>query len=118
MLWAAACLCFAGFLRSGEVTCPSETVFDPQTHLSFKDVTVSSRAAPMAIQVTIKASKTDPFRQGGKVYIGVADGPLCPVAAVLSFMVARGSSELPYSVVYIIIMFCSFLGGTTKCQHE
>ena len=60
MLWAAACLCFCGFLRSGEATCPSETEFDPESHLAFSDVAVDSRDTPTALQVTIKASKTDP----------------------------------------------------------
>ena len=95
MLWAAACLCFCGFLRSGEATCPSETEFDPESHLAFSDVAVDSRDTPTALQVTIKASKTDPFRQGVTLHIGVSGGPLCPVAAVLSYVVARGSSAGP-----------------------
>ena len=95
MLWAAACLCFAGFLRSGEATCPSEQSFDPATHLCFTDVAVNSRAAPTALRVTIKASKTDPFRQGVTLHIGVAGGALCPVAAILRYMVARGNEEGP-----------------------
>ncbi len=47
---------------------------------------------PSAIEVVIMASKTDPFRQGVTLHIGLTGGPLCPVAAVLSYMVARGSS--------------------------
>ena len=95
MLWAAACLCFAGFLRSGEATCPTESTFDPDTHLGFADVVVDNRVAPTALGVTIKAWKTDPFRQGVALHIGVAGGPLCPVAAVLQYMVARGSTPGP-----------------------
>ena len=95
MLWAVGCLCIFGFLRSGEIVCPTETTFDPQVHLAFADVAVDCRSAPTAIQVRIKASKTDPFRQGVTIHIGVAPGPLCPVTAVLSYMVARGSSPGP-----------------------
>ena len=95
MLWAASCLCFFGFLRSGEITCPSERSFDPLSNLCFSDVTVDNRSNPSWMQVSIKASKTDPFRQGVTLHIGVAGGPLCPVAAVLSYMVARGCAPGP-----------------------
>ena len=87
--------CFCGFLHSGEATCPSETEFDPGSHLAFSDVAADSRDTTTALQVTIKASKTDPFQQGVTLHIGVSSGPLCPVAAVLSYMVARGSSAGP-----------------------
>ena len=42
MLWAASCLYFFGFLRSGEITCPSEGTFNPLSHLCFGDVTVDN----------------------------------------------------------------------------
>ena len=84
-----------GFLWSGEIVCPSESTFNPLSHLCFSDVKVDNQSTPSAIQVTIKASKTDPFCQGVTLHIGVAGGPLCPVAAVLSYMVARGNSSGP-----------------------
>ena len=95
MLWAASCLCFFGFLRSGEVVTPTETDFDGQCHLCYEDVRVDNRISPSYIQVTLKASKTDPFRQGVEVYVGVTKNELCPVTAVLSFMVLRGNSPGP-----------------------
>ena len=95
MLWAACCLCFCGFLRSGEITCPTEDSFDPRSNLSIANVKVDNRHTPTAIQVTIKSLKTDPFRQVGDLHIGVATGPPCPVAAVLSYMVARGNTPGP-----------------------
>ena len=95
MLWAAACLCFFGFLRSGEIVSPSETAYDPLSHLCFRDVRVDSHSSPSHLQITIKASKTDPFRQGVTLFIGVSGGKLCPVAAVLNYLVARGSSPGP-----------------------
>ena len=47
------------------------------------------------IQVRIKASKTDPFRQGVSIYMGATGKQLCPVVAVLSYMVERGNSPGP-----------------------
>ena len=38
MLWAAACMCFFGFLRSGEVVVPSQSTYDGAVHLSVGDV--------------------------------------------------------------------------------
>ena len=69
MLWTSLCLCFFGFLRSGEVVEPTETDFDSQCHLCYADVRVDNRITPSYIQITLKASKTDPYRQGVKVSI-------------------------------------------------
>ena len=61
MLWASCCLCFFGFLRSGEVMAPAVAQYDLSSHLCFGDIQVDSQAAPSCIHVRIKASKTDPF---------------------------------------------------------
>ncbi len=37
-LWAAASPCFCGFLRSGEITVPSDRALDEAWHLAFKDI--------------------------------------------------------------------------------
>ena len=95
MLWAAACLCFFGFLRCGEITVPSTTSYDPGAHLSVGDIAVDNLTAPQAIQVHIKASKTDPFRQGIYIYVGRTDTNLCPVAAIISYIQARGQTPGP-----------------------
>lgn len=95
MLWATACLCFFGFLRLGEAVAPSQRSYDASCHLCFGDVLVDSRSAPSFLQVRIKASKTDPFRQGCTIYIGTTKASICPVGAVLSFMVVRGSAPGP-----------------------
>lgn len=95
MLWAASCLCFFGFLRSGEVVCPSERAFDPAIHLGVGDVKVDSHTAPTHIEVRIKASKTDPFRLGVSLHIGKTGEALCPVGAVLSYIAARGCQPGP-----------------------
>ena len=51
--------------------------------------------APSFMQVVIKASKTDPFRQGVSVCIKATNSLLCPLAAVVTFMVERDSTEGP-----------------------
>lgn len=77
--------------ESSQAGCPDRT-YDAQSHLCFDDIQVDNRASPTLIQVQIKASKTDPFRHGVTLHMGATNGPLCPVAAVLSYMVARGSA--------------------------
>ena len=67
MLWAAAALCFFGFLRSGVLTVQSETGYDA---VSFQDVLVDSLTEPQVLQMRIKASKTDPFRMGVDIFMG------------------------------------------------
>ena len=96
LLWAASTMCFFGFLRSGEVVVPSQSSWDPATHLCYGDVTLDSADSPSLIQVRLKASKTDPFRQGVSVYLGITGGDLCPVAAILDYMVRRGPTEGPF----------------------
>ena len=95
MLWAASCLCFFGFLRSGEVTMPSERDHNPGVHLCFGDVRLDSHKSPSMLEVVIKCSKTDPFRLGVSLYIGATSTELCPVAAVIDYMLARGNKEGP-----------------------
>jgi hypothetical protein len=73
MLWAAACLCFFGFFRSGELTVPSAQGFDPTIHLSWGDVAVDNPTNPTAIRVLLKRSKCDQFGKGVSVFIGRTD---------------------------------------------
>ena len=98
MLWAAASLCFFGFLRVGEIVVPSDSGFDPSWHLGVADVSVDNHACPTYVAVRIKTSKTDPFRQGVTVYLGRTEGVVCPVAAMLSYIVRRGASQGPLFV--------------------
>ena len=96
MLWAASCLCFFGFLQSGEIGTPTCKDYDQAYHLCMDDVRVNSRSSrtfiQYFIQVRIKASKT---RQGVIIYVGQTENNLCPVAAVLAYMVTRGQDSSP-----------------------
>ena len=55
-LWAACCVGFFGFLRSGEFTAPEKEEFNPGMHLSFKNIAVNDASDPRVISVRIKSS--------------------------------------------------------------
>ena len=95
-LWAAVCMCFFRFLRAGEVVVPLASNYDPTVHLSHEDVRAENTASPQYLEIRIKASKTDPFRKGVSIYVGRGSCDLCPVAAVLNYMVQRGSAPGPF----------------------
>lgn len=96
MLWAATCLAFFGFLRVGEFTSPASTTFDKDVHLSLSDVSVDSASAPSMLFVRLKQSKTDQLRQGVTIVLGKTEQfPLCPLSAMLSYLVVRGRSAGP-----------------------
>jgi hypothetical protein len=58
-------------LRSGEFTTPNST-FDARAHLSVDDVQIDKHVNPKVIFLRIKCSKTDPFRQGHTIRLGVS----------------------------------------------
>ena len=70
LILAVCCLCFFGILRAGEMTVPSDGEFDQQTHLSLADVALDDSKHPSLLRVTIKQSKTDPFRKGVSIFVG------------------------------------------------
>ena len=93
MLWAACTLCFFGFLRAGEMMVSNDGAYDPSVHLSVGDIAVDDVRTPRVLRVAIKQSKTDPFCHG--LFIGRTSTDLCPVAALLSYLVVRGRSPGP-----------------------
>ena len=82
---AAITVAFAAFLRVSEftVTTPNSS-YDPATHLSRGSVqSLPDASSPTHFILSLPASKTDPFRQGGSVLVATAPGALtCPVAAL------------------------------------
>ena len=98
MLWAACCLGFFAFLRIGEMTVPSEEGYDPAVHLSWGDVAIDDPASPSVLRVTVKQSKTDPFRRGVDLFLGKTEKEVCPVQALLGYMVSRGCGDGPLFV--------------------
>ena len=81
---AATLLAFFGLLRVSEFTTPSPTFFDANLHLGRADISFSpSRTLAF---VRIKASKTDPFREGCVIRLAATRIPgMCPVRALLQY---------------------------------
>ena len=94
MLWAAFCLGFFGFMRSGEFTCPSTADYTPDM-LSPSDVSVDSHSSPSILSIFLKRSKTDPFGAGLSIYLGQTHDILCPVSAVLTYLTIRPTTPGP-----------------------
>ena len=82
-----------GHFRIGEITVPSDSGYNPGTHLSLADVAFDHATDPTQIEVSIKQSKTDPFRKGATLTLGRTQSQLCPVAA--SYLVKRGQKPGP-----------------------
>ena len=92
---AASCLAFFGFLRCAEFTVPSQSEYNPDTHLSLQDIAIDSIESPALIQVTIKQSKTDPFRTGVQMFLAKTGKEICPVSAILPYLALRGPTQGP-----------------------
>ncbi len=90
MLWAACCLGFFAFLRSGEFTLNSAAQFDPTLHITPQDILIDNRKNPSLMAITIKGSKTDQSRDGVTLYVGRSGDDLCPISALLPYLVIRG----------------------------
>ena len=57
LMWAACCLGFFAFLRSGEFTCPSSAAYN-SSMLSWGDIQVDSRNHPSYLRMVLRHSKT------------------------------------------------------------
>ena len=75
MPYAACCLAYFGFLRIGELTVPSDNWYDASCHLSWGDVAVD----------------VIPLTQLEWKCIGKVASGLCPVSAMLAYLVVRQS---------------------------
>jgi len=95
MFWAAYSLGYFGFLRASEFTMPSLASFSPSLHLGVQDIAVDSPSAPVCMRVKIKGSKTDPFRKGAFIHIGLDRPPLCAVHSVMTYLASRGDVPGP-----------------------
>ena len=115
---------FYSFLRFGEFTNKTKT-FDPETNLTLSDIKVDRYIESTMLLVSIKCSKTDPFRKGYTLRLGVSRSEVCVVKAVLHYLQRRGCGEgplfqhqngLPLTKCKLTLLLrdaCSFLGWLT-----
>ena len=92
MLWAAACVGFFGFMRSGEFTCQSSSGEPP---ILSSAVAVDSHSSPSMVKIFLRKAKTDPFGKGIDIFLGRNDAPLYPVSAVLRYLAVRSKTIGP-----------------------
>ena len=97
MLWAAFCMGFFAFMRSGEFT---STIQDGEhvASVSISDVSVDSRTNPQVLTIHLRRSKTDQFSEGTHIHLGRTGDYLCPVAAILAYLAVRPMKPGPLFV--------------------
>ena len=93
-MWAACCVAFFAFLRSGEFTCSSWSA-NNQSMLSLQDVALDNRLDPTTVHLSLRRSKTDVFVTGVTIHLGQTGDILCPVCALLAYLACRPSTPGP-----------------------
>ena len=86
LLWLSA---------SRGITVDSSASFDEAVHLSPLEVNLDSRVNPRMIRLRLQQSKTDPFHRGADVFLGRTYHDICPVSALLDYLVQRGQDRGP-----------------------
>ena len=56
---------------------------------------MDSHTLPSVIAVTLRVSKTDQFGEGTTIFISKTGTALCPVAAILAYLVRRATGDGP-----------------------
>ena len=93
MLWAMCRLAFLAFSGSANSPyIPGQNLYGPTL---LQDVLIDSRDTPRMLRVTIKQSKTNPFKKGVQLYIGAMDRRIYPVNAMLAHLGVRKGQAWP-----------------------
>ena len=91
MLWADCCTGFFGFLRAGEFTVSSLSVFGCASYFTPRDIMTYSHEKPTLVRLHLEQSKTDPFSRSADVYLGRSANDFCPVSSLLADTAVRGN---------------------------
>ena len=78
ILWEAALVRFFGSMQASKLMIDQTEGFNLSQYLGLNDVATDSQAHPTMMQITLKKSKTDPFRKEVTIILG---NKLCPVQA-------------------------------------
>lgn len=84
LLETACVTAFFGFLRCGEFTI-NQRKFDPSVDVCLGDVTFYETY----VDLKLKSSKTDPFRQGISIPLFKINSSLCPYTALQNYLIER-----------------------------
>jgi len=90
MMWAICCTASFGFLWCSDFTISSQQTCDLAAHLIIEDLAINSITTPSVVKLTIRQSETNPFCKGADLYLGKTEADLCPVLAILPYLVVRG----------------------------
>ena len=90
------CTCVFGFLRAGEMAISSEASYDVGTHLNFANMVIDDPSNPSILRLRLKASKTDPFHGGTDIFIVRTNNELCPIEAMVAYLVKREEGKVFY----------------------
>jgi len=72
----------------------------PQDHggvapLMVADLTLDNWRSPTVMELHIKQSKTDPYREGASFFLSKANKSICPVDAVVKYLLVQGKQNGP-----------------------
>jgi len=97
MMWAICCTAFFGFLHCSDFTIPSQLIYNLAAHLLIEYLAIDSTTTPAVVKLTIRQSETNTFRKGVDLYLGKTETDLCPILAILPYLVVR---TLAWSIVH------------------
>ena len=118
MLWAVYTVAFFGLLRPSEFTCNSSSL-DPTVHLCLRDVTfVPNTESPNHMLVSIKQSKTHPFRKGCTLPIARSTTSICSVMAMRDYLLqCKPAATDPLWPLSLCGCGCNILNSTATVSH-
>ncbi|XP_069130780.1 uncharacterized protein [Argopecten irradians] len=122
MMETVCVVAFFGFLRCGEFTVSG--AFDPSIHLCINDLVVMKDC----ILLTLKTSKTDPFRKGVVIRLFSTNHSVCPYNMCVKYMAYRSRMQAlpqPHDPLFVNnmgqvltrSMFIALLKHTLECLN-
>ena len=93
---------FFSFMRSSKIGAYSESDFYPTRNLNTQDVAIDNLANPQILKVCLKCSKTDPFREGSDIFLARTHDELCPVTAMLTWLVKRNAKPAAEGPLFVL----------------